>query len=332
MAEICARCVLPANGRDVWLDAEGVCNICRSYEKASSRADRRPPLGTDLDKIVSRHKGRGPYDSLVMCSGGKDSTLALYYMKKRYGASSLAFTFDQGFETEAALSNVRRAVDTLGVDWVYIKSGFMKRAFRILLESGSRAPICHLCAIGYMRLTLGEAARRGIRLVVGGWTRGQAVERGEGAEEYSEMSKATSDFVRERLRKEPGFRDFPASINECVSRFGRNNKLVSPLWYIDDSPERRKEVLEGELGWKAPASSYPSGTTNCMLNFLNVELSLENYGYTHYHAELAKLVRMAKLGREDALEMLRPRYGRETLERVLERLRGSSGEKAGRDV
>ena len=54
-----------------------------------------------------------------MCSGGKDSTSSLYYVKKRYNLNPLAFTFDHGFETEEAMRNIKNAVEILDVDFLY---------------------------------------------------------------------------------------------------------------------------------------------------------------------------------------------------------------------
>jgi tRNA(Ile)-lysidine synthase TilS/MesJ len=61
-----------------------------------------------------------------MCSGGKDSTASLYFMKKRYRMNPLAFTFDHGFEIEGAKENVINAVEALGVDYLFFKTDFMK--------------------------------------------------------------------------------------------------------------------------------------------------------------------------------------------------------------
>ena len=78
-------------------------------------ANLGPERVAELEAKVARSKevfaqayGRFPVGDLrVIWSGGKDSTLALYHIKKRYGMTPLAFTFDHGFENEEALRNVR---------------------------------------------------------------------------------------------------------------------------------------------------------------------------------------------------------------------------------
>lgn len=303
---LCKRCVLPESKPDIVLDAGGVCNICLDFAKRNALRPGNALLESEIIKILNKHKGRGRHDCLVMCSGGKDSSLSLYYMKKRYGMNPLAFTFDHGFENEDALKNVKNAVNILGVDWMYYRSGSMKRIFAEMLESQTKAPVCHVCAIWYLRLTLEIAAAQGIPLIIAGWTKGQYLQDGEPAGEYRAMSQATEDFVKGHLRKIPGYADFPASIGELLRDYRRGTKpdFISPHWFLEYGQGRAKEILENELSWKAPASSYPKGSTNCLMNFASVYLSMKNYGYTHYHIEASRLIRAGELSREDALKML----------------------------
>jgi tRNA(Ile)-lysidine synthase TilS/MesJ len=171
---ICKRCVLPESLPDIRLDPDGVCNICLEHEAAHQDYDAAPPLETDFTRIIEKHRGKHRYDCLVMCSGGKDSTSALYYMKKRYKMNPLAFTFDHGFETEDALANIHRAVEILDVDFLQYRSTYIRDMMSHLLKTGSRAVICHMCSIWYMDLTFRIAARFKIPIIIAGWTKGQS--------------------------------------------------------------------------------------------------------------------------------------------------------------
>ena len=106
--KICKRCIMPESLPDIKLNEEGICNLCLAHE-VIKKIEGEKPLESDLIKILNKYKGKNKYDCMVMCSGGKDSTSALYYMKKRYGLNPLAFTFDHGFETEEALENIKNA-------------------------------------------------------------------------------------------------------------------------------------------------------------------------------------------------------------------------------
>ena len=117
---VCATCVLPEIRPHITLGADGTCNICQEFR----RKEKTPLfLESDFLKILDKKRGKHRYDCLVMCSGGKDSTAALYFMKERYKMNPLAFTFDHGFEQSDALQNVRRAVDKLAASGIRQEAG-----------------------------------------------------------------------------------------------------------------------------------------------------------------------------------------------------------------
>lgn len=326
---ICKRCVLPHSPPDIVLDAEGVCSICRQEEARQSRSDDPPLLETDFVRLLQKHRGKGTHDCLVMCSGGKDSTAALYYMKRRYRMNPLAFMFDHGFEQQDAIDNVRRAADALGVDLLFYRTDAVRGLFRKMVVSGSRAVLCHPCSIWYMSLTFEMAARFDIPLIIAGWTKGQSARPGVmtkcacnvDAPEYRSMGEATKAFLK-TLRDDPQYRDFPSSMEEAVARARKRHHatVLSPHWFLDQAAEDYVEVIRREVGWRPVAESYPAGSTNCSLNFLSVWNSLRHFGYTHYHVEMAKMVRQGLMTREEALRALEVNFGDETLGRVLERL------------
>jgi tRNA(Ile)-lysidine synthase TilS/MesJ len=318
----CNKCVLPESKPDIWLNEKGVCNICLEYEKTKYSDTDNRILETDFIKMLNMHKGRGEYDCLVMCSGGKDSTLSLYYMKKRYKMNPLAFTFDHGFENKEALENVRNAVDILSVDWVYFKSDFMKDIFSLLVKSQSKAPICHVCAIWYIRLIYDFAAQHSIPLIIAGWTKGQSIERGESGKEYTSMSQATNEFVVNYLHKNPKYKWFPKSIKEAIKIRQRRFKTrdISPHWFVQWDEDKIMELLHKELKWNAPQLSYPKNSTNCLMNFISVYLSMKHYGYTHYHIEMSKQIRLGELSREEAINKLKINFNETLLDNILTRI------------
>jgi len=322
---ICSRCVLPESKPDIWLDGEGICNVCREAEKSKAEIENIKPLESDFVKIINKYKGKFKYECLVMCSGGKDSTSTLYYMKKRYKLNPLAFTFDHGFETEDAMENVRNAVEILGIDWLFFRTDYMKDMFARIIKSRSKAVICHLCSIWYMQLTFDIAARYDIPIIIGGWTKGQSTTQGVmtkcacniSSPEYVSMSLATRDFLA-TLTNDPKYKDFPVSMEELLIKANKRHKsmALSPHWFLDVSAEEYVDMLQRELNWKYPRLSYPAKTTNCYLNFLSVHNSLKYYGYSHYHVEMSKMIRANLMTREEALADLAVNYDRQLLDEI----------------
>ena len=324
--KICKKCILPESKPDIWLDENGICNICVEYEKTKNSTEARKDLETDFVKILSQHKGKGEYDCLVMCSGGKDSTAALYYMKKRYKVKCLAFMFDHGFETEDAIENVKNAVEILGVDFLFFKTDFMKEMFSEILKTKSKAVICHPCSIWYMQLAFDVAARYNIPIIIAGWTKGQSTKQQIMSKcgcsihhpEFISMAKATQEFLESYSKSEPKYKNFPKSMEEVLTKANKRHKclVLSPHWFLPFDSEAYTEMIKKELKWKFPRLSYPAKTTNCYLNFVSVYNSLKYYGYAHYHVEMSKLIREGLLSREEALRNLEINFDKELLNSI----------------
>ncbi len=69
----CRRCVMPDTKPDLYIDEEGVCNACRSYErrKEINWEQRKQELLRILERY--RSKNGSNYDCIIPVSGGKDS-------------------------------------------------------------------------------------------------------------------------------------------------------------------------------------------------------------------------------------------------------------------
>lgn len=329
-SKICQRCVLPEGKPDIWLNEEGTCNICLEHEKTKNSIENRKAFESDLVIILNQYRSKGKYDCLVMCSGGKDSTSALYYMKRRYKLNPLAFTFDHGFETEDAMENVRNAVEILGVDFLFFKSDFMKDMFSKILKTKSKAVICHPCSIWYMQLTFDITAKYDIPIIIAGWTKGQSTRQPVMSKcgcnihqpEYASMAKATKEFSDSYVKSDPKYKDFPKSMEEVLTKAKKRHKCIvlSPHWFLNKDPEEYVETIKKELKWKYPRLSYPAKTTNCYLNFISVYNSMKYYGYTHYHVEMSKLIREGLLPREQALKDLEINFDKELLNSIAKKL------------
>ena len=324
----CKKCVMVENKPHIFFNDEGICNLCVEFDKHKKSPERQ--LETDLIQIINKHKGKQKYDCLVMCSGGKDSTASLYYMKKRYGLNVLAFTFDHGFESHEALENIKNAVEILDVDFMYFKSDFMKPLFKRILSTNSKAVICHPCSIWYMDLAYQVAEKYKIPMIVAGWTKGQSVKQpivskcgcGSNLPEFVSMSEATAEFFDKEIKSMPQYKNFPNSMQEVQKRANKRHKsiVISPLWFLPFDSNEYINLIKNELKWKVPKISYPGGSTNCMLNFISVHNSMKNFGYTHYHVEMSKLIREGLITRSEAIKKLEINFDKKLLNEVGEKL------------
>ena len=105
---------MPDTKPDLFLDKEGVCNACRSYEgrKSVDWNSRKK----ELLELVSRYRcsGSGNWDCIVPVSGGKDSTYQVVRIIQ-LGLNPLCVT-----STTCDLSDIGRKnienIKRLGVD------------------------------------------------------------------------------------------------------------------------------------------------------------------------------------------------------------------------
>lgn len=310
----CRRCVLTDAVPHVMFES-GLCQYCRrapGTDAAMERAQARERFVASLRRRGGRKAGP---DVLLAYSGGKDSTYALDILSRRFRLRVLAYTFDNGFLSEAAMANARRMTDTLARGWVVQRfdPGRLRRVLRASLAGGLHpevsieraSPVCLSC-IGIVKYSaIRLAVERGIPYVAFGWTPGQSPV----ARAYLPLDQSLVRALEAPLRKaletaagadlsdwflppesDAGGRVFPA--------------FVHPAAFY---PYREKAILErlARLGWKRPRG-LDANSTNCRLNTLNVQAHLERYGFHPYIHELASLVRQGYLGRREALSRLRP--------------------------
>jgi len=340
-ARLCNRCVLPEAPPDIWLDAQGMCNICHNFdeEQRCASPDDRGLLETDFLKIIEKHRGKHDYDCLCMLSGGKDSTAALYYVRERYKLNPLVFTFNHGFVPDEHIASALRTVEKLGVDFIYFQTNFMKDLFRKIVETRSKVVICPVCSLWYMLKTYEIAAQFDVPIIVSGWTKGQTTGStrsvlskcacDQNPDEFKAMTSATRAFMKEHVKTDPKYRDFPMSMEDVLKIAKKKYKskaiVLSPHWFVPGGPDEYVPVIREKLGWEYTPRSYPRQSTNCDLNFLASKLAMENYGYSVYHIEMSNMIRMGLVTREEALGLLDMEVDEELFADILKKLDVETG-------
>jgi N-acetyl sugar amidotransferase len=130
--KVCTKCILPETYPKIEFDEQGVCNVCRSFEKNYKNIDyaqRRK----DLERIIERaKKKKRDYDCMVALSGGRDSSMVLYLAVKVFGLKTLAFHYANGFFSEQAKKNMEAITKALNVDFITYRPpvDLMMKAYR----------------------------------------------------------------------------------------------------------------------------------------------------------------------------------------------------------
>ena len=137
------------------------------------------------------------------------------------------------------------------------------------------------------------------------------------------MAKATQAFLDKYTKENLKYKDFPRSMEEVLKtakKKGHKAMVVSPHWFLPVDATEYVDILKKELGWKFPQLSYPGLSTNCAMNFFSVYNAMKNFGYTHYHVEMSKMIRESLLSRQEALKLLEINFDRAVLDQVARKL------------
>lgn len=117
---ICTRCVYDSNIEEITFNEKGLCSYCCKYDRLAAkhinipREEKRAQLNTIVSKIKRLGRNR-KYDCILGLSGGVDSSY-LAWLAKDLGLRPLVVHFDNGWNTELAVSNITNIVDRLGFD------------------------------------------------------------------------------------------------------------------------------------------------------------------------------------------------------------------------
>ena len=343
---ICKNCVLTTTIPSVRIESDGICNYCHNFKGKEYLGQQRAKIRQKFNALINGQKESlstkdsafrirnlplRNYDVLVAYSGGKDSTFTLDLLKNQYGLRVLSLTFDHGFVSPYALENIKKVVETLGIDHITFKPDFllMRRIFCYSIEHEFHPPkalerassICNSCMGLVKFITLRTAIEKGIPFIAYGWSPGQAPIQSAILKNYpSFISKAQQLFLYP-LEQAFGsdvrayFLDESHLDTETSFQFPYN---INPLAFLHYDEENIYDRIR-ELGWEPPQDTDPN-STNCLLNSLANQVHQQKHDYHPYAMEMAELVREGVLSRKEALRRISEEPDQNIIERVKEKL------------
>jgi hypothetical protein len=334
--KICTRCILPETFPGISFDDEGVCSHCRKSE------GRKTPLGDEkknyerkfhdllnalgLGRATERGNVSRAYDVLMAYSGGKDSTYTMSLLRKKYNLRVIALSFDNGFISPVAVTNIKNVTDSLGVDHILFKPawGVLKKIFTAASERElyskktlERASTMCTSCIGLVKaLCLKTAIEQDIPLVAFGWSPGQAPMESSIMKNNPSLIRMAQQAILQPLRTvvEDGvdayfLQDKHYAVPE---RFPYNVHPMAWEYYNEEMILRDIQ----QYGWTAPTDT-DSNSSNCMLNAYANELHIKKYSFHPYVWEIANMVRDGVMTREEGYEKI---YGKQS-EHLVEQAR-----------
>jgi amino acid adenylation domain-containing protein/non-ribosomal peptide synthase protein (TIGR01720 family) len=303
----CIRCGLPNTFPEVTFDSEGLCSLCSTYDIYKEKAETYFKKIDDLKEIFRKQKieTESEYDCLVLLSGGKDSTYMLYQIVE-LGLNPLVFSLDNGYISDQSKGNIKRVVDSLGVDHIFGNTPHMPKVFSDSLLRFSN--VCNGCFKVIYTLAFQLARQKGIRYIVTGLSRGQIFEtrlepllRGE----VYDINKIDDAVLQ--ARKIYHRMNDAVSQNLDVSMFKDDHifdeiKFIDFYRYWDVGLEEVYSYLERNAPWIRPSDTGRS--TNCIINDVGIYIHKKERGFHNYALPYSWDVRLGHKTREEALEEL----------------------------
>ncbi len=301
----CTRCVLDTTVPDIWFDEQGVCKYCYINDEMV----KRHPVETaseDLKKLVDKIKndGRGkPYDCIAGVSGGRDSTYTLL-VAKQLGLRPLAVHFDNGWNSDIAVQNIKKATNKLGIDLHTVVADWEE--FKDLQRSFLKASVCDAdipTDYAIYSVLYDTAAKEGIKYILNG---------------HSFRTEGTSPigwtYMDGRYVKDVHKRFGTGKIKSwrllllptlLYFSFIRRIRDVRILEYMDYNKKRVDKTLQDELGWEYYGGHHHE---NLYTKFFQSYLLPTKFNIDKRKTELSALVRSGQISRQAAIDELQANH------------------------
>jgi len=329
MMRICSKCVLPETFPTIEFDDRGICNYCRSFKGEDHQQELKKEYKKRFENLLAKHQNQGDYDVLMAYSGGKDSTYTLDVFKNHFNLRLLALTFDHGFVSPYAMKNMRTVTERLGVDHIIFKPGFevMKKVFNLSIHGNlyskktleRASTICTSCMSLVKFIALRMALEKEIPFIGYGWSPGQAPVQSSVMKTSAAFMQATQKVIYEPLHKKVGDAIKPYFLDKKHFQLGdRFPYNIHPLAFLEYDEEKVYQRIK-ELGWEPPMDTDPN-STNCLMNAFANQIHHDQFGFHPYAFEIAGLVRMGVLSREEGLKRLNEPGNQQVIEEVKQKL------------
>lgn len=301
--QICNYCVMDTTDEDIIFDENGRCNHCKNFEQTLEKIKIQKQNTDYIDNLIKKVKSKNKkYDSIVGISGGVDSCYTLYLCVK-WGLKPLAVHMDNGWNSEIAVTNVKRIVKKLGVDYISyvlnweefreIQKAFLKSSIvdiemptdiaiaASLYETAAKNKIKYIIsggnysAEGILPLTWGYHVLKDLKI-------------------YKHIIKKYSDV---KIKTVPivGLR------KEIYYKFFKRIKYLYPLNYIDYNKDEAREFLKIEFDWQDYGGKHHESR---ITGFWQSYVMPVKYNMDYRRATLSSQIVSGQITRNKALQIL----------------------------
>ena len=300
---ICTRCIMDSSVQEITFDSHGICSFCNIHDEMEQQYPLNEEGRRELEKLVQEIKEQGKnkkYDCVVGVSGGRDSTYTLLLLKQ-LGLRPLAVHFDNGWNTEISVSNIKNALDKLGIElYTYVVDWEEFKDLQISFLKAS-VPEVELPTDIAIRAALYRAAREeGLKYIIEGTSfRTEGVlPLSWGYKDGRYVKSIQKKYGSKRLKTFPNL----SLTSYFFSAFVLKIKLIRLLNYFAYSKVEAKKVLTKELNWIDYGGHHHE---SIYTRFFQSYLAPLKFGMDRRMISFSAQIRSGLLTREEALEQMK---------------------------
>lgn len=304
---------------DITFDGAGISNHYHEYQRLAKRlllptSEREKALREIVNNIkVAGHNKE--YDCLLGLSGGVDSSY-MAYLAVSLGLRPLVIHFDNGWNSELAVSNIENIVkklnlglETFVIDWEEFKD--VQIAFLKASVPNLEVPTDHAIKASLFKI----ANERGIKYILSGSnvvTEGILPKSwGHQSDDLRSLQAIHKRFGKRRLKTFPQL----GILKYAYFYYLRGIRTTRLLNYIEYSKSTATTTLEKEVGWRNYGGKHYE---SIFTQFFQAYYLPAKFGIDKRKAHLSTLICSGQITRDEALaELEKPLYTSEMLEEHL---------------
>jgi N-acetyl sugar amidotransferase len=308
---------------NITFDSRGWCDYCNNYHDnilPNWHTDERGQAEIQRQAEAVRRAGKGrDHDCLLGISGGVDSSYLAWLAKEKLGLRPLIFHVDAGWNSQQAVHNIEKIVDSLGldlhtevVDWLEMKD--LQLAFFKAQVPHLDTPQDHC----FFAALYNFAAKHGFKYILNGGNYSTECVREPLEWHYHASDLRQLRDIHRRFGTRP-LKSFPQSdifTYKLYYRFVRGVRVLRPLNYFPYIKEDAMQFLVDRFGWQRYAHKhYESRFTR----FYEGYWLPTKFGFDKRRAHFSSLILTNQMTRAEAMEKIsKPAYDAETIEQDFE--------------
>jgi len=311
---------------DITFNTEGICNYCKEAEQyipkfKFSNEEAAENIRNLTNKVKAEQTGK--YDSIIGLSGGVDSSYVAL-LAKRMGLNPLCVHFDNGWNSEIAVNNIKKIINVTGfdlhtyvIDWPEFKD--LQRSFfkagvidiEMLTDHAIMATMFKLRAKNKIRYVLSGTNYLTEHGMPPSWVWNKS--------DLKNIKDIQKKFGTKKIKAFP-----TTSILKMIfiEKYGIGGIYAEPLNMINYNKKEAMQELENEFGWQYYGGKHYESV---FTKFYQAYVLPVKFKVDKRKVHLSALIRNGEITREFAIaelqkELYKPEELRKDKEYVLKKL------------